>query len=346
MDARAGAASLRSTVVAAVVALLLVAPGAHGAADVTPLGKKWHRGAIVPAGGSRVYLEQGSNRALRALADTGADRVNFYVEWYMRNAHGSTVRPLRGVTPTDGSLLHAMEKASSLGMTPAITQVVRTRDGTWQGFIDPRDRHRWYESYRRMTRHYAQLANKGGAGMMVLCAELETMTSQTRAWLRVIREARERFDGKLTCSANAIAGAERVRFWNRLDYIGISAYMFLSGKPNPSVDMLVRSWRRKHLPDIKQLRRRERTPVLFTEIGYGSGMYTARSPWASVTGDYSQEPQRRAYEAFYRVWSQVRWFRGVYWWRWSPGPYDPRDRSHSPRGKSAERVMRRWNRAR
>ena len=182
--------------------------------------------------------------------------------------------------------------------------------------------------------------------MMVLCAELETMTSQTRAWLRVIREARERFDGKFTCSANAIAGAERVRFWNRLDYIGISAYMFLSGKPNPSVDMLVRSWRRKHLPDIKQLRRRERTPVLFTEIGYGSGMYTARSPWASVTGDYSQEPQRRAYEAFYRVWSQVRWFRGVYWWRWSPGPYDPRDRSHSPRGKSAERVMRRWNRAR
>ena len=250
-----------------------------------------------------------------------------------------------GATPTDGSLLHAMEKASSLGMTPAITQVVRTRDGTWQGFIDPRDRHRWYESYRRMTRHYAQLANKGGAGMMVLCAELETMTSQTRAWLRVIREARERFDGKLTCSANAIACAERVRFWNKLDYIGISAYMFLSGKPNPSVHMLVRP-------------------------GAGS-----TSPTSSCSGDASghrSSSPRSATEAALHgecaldqrhggllPGAAAARLRGLLP-RLVPGAPVPRrlpvalepgsqpssGSSDSPRGKSAERVMRRWSKAR
>jgi hypothetical protein len=340
------AGSLRRGVLTLGLALVLLALFAQGASAVTPLGESWHRGAIVPAGSSKTYLEPGSDRALRALAATGSDHVNLYVEWFMRNRRSSTVRPLRGATPTDRSVLHAMRKARSLGMTPVISLIVRSRDGTWQARIDPRDRRRWYSSYRRMTRHYARLATRGRAGMMVLCAELESMTQQTGPWRGVIREARELFPGELTCSANATAGAERIRFWDRLDYIGISAYMGLSSEPNPSVDQLARAWRSRHVRDIKALQRREQTPVLFTEIGYGSGMYTARMPWASVTGAYSQEPQRRAYEAFYRVWSEFPWFRGAYWWRWSPGSYDPRDRSHSPRGKSAERVMLRWNSAR
>lgn len=325
------------------LALVALAVGAESAPAVAPLGDAWHRGAIMPAGSSNVYLDRGSDRALRALAATGSDHVNLYVEWFMRNRNSSAVRPLRGATPTDRSLLHAMKKARSLGMTPVITLVVRSRDGTWQALIDPRDRGHWYASYQRMTRHYARLAKRGRAGMMVVCAELESMTWQTQRWRRVIREARSLFPGELTCSANAPAGAERIHFWDRLDYIGISAYMRLSGEPNPSVDELVRAWRKRHVPRIKAIRRSEQAPVLFTEIGYGSGEYTARAPWAPVKGAYSQEPQRRAYVAAYRVWSQFRWFKGIYWWRWSPGSHDPGDRSHSPRGKSAERVMLRWN---
>lgn len=337
---------MRRGVAPLALALVLLALSAQGSAAVTPLGDSWHRGAIMPAGSSRVYLERGSDRALRALASTGSDHVNLYVEWFMRNRYSSTVRPLRGATPTDRSVLHAMRKARSLGMTPVVSLIVRSRDGTWQARIDPRNRGHWYASYRGMTRHYARLARRGGAGMMVLCAELESMTEQTRRWRGVIREARGLFPGELTCSANGIGGAKRIHFWDRLDYIGISAYMSLSEEPNPSVDELTRAWRNRHFPGINRLRRREQMPVLFTEIGYGSGKYTARTPWASVTGSYSQEPQRRAYEAFYRVWSEVPWFRGVYWWRWSPGSYDPHDRSHSPRGKSAEQVMLRWNSAR
>ena len=328
------------------LALAVIGLSAQSAAAVTPLGESWHRGAIMPAGDSKVYLGRDSDRALRALADTGSDHVNFYVEWFMRNAHASAVRPRPGVTPSDRSLIHAMRKARSLGMTPVVSLIVRTRDNTWQAHIDPERRRNWYSTYRTMTRHYARLARRGRAGMMVLCAELESMTPDTHRWLRIIREAKRHFPGKLTCSANSVRGAERVRFWDRLDYIGISAYMPLDGSPNPRVKHLVRAWRKRHVGDIRSLQRRERKPVLFSEIGYGSGTYTAGSPWASVTGAYSQEPQRRAYEAFYRVWSRFSWFRGVYWWRWSPGPYDPRDRSHSPRGKSAERVMRSWNTAR
>lgn len=324
-------------------ALLALVLGAEGAAAATPLGDSWHRAAIMPGGSNKIFLTRSSDRALRALAATGSDHVNFYVEWFMRNPRSSAVRPLRGSTPSDRSVLHAMRKARSLGMTPVITLVVRSRDGTWQALIDPRDRGRWYASYRRMTRHYARLARRGRAGMMVLCAELESMTWQTKRWYRVIREARGLFGGELTCSANTPGGAERVHFWRRLDYVGISAYLGLSDKPNPSVDELVTAWRQRYVRRIRAIGRREETPVIFTEIGYGSGKYAAAAPWKTPKGAYSQEPQRRAYEAFYRVWSQFPWFRGVYWWRWSPGSYDPGDKSHSPRGKSAERVMLRWN---
>lgn len=345
MKARCRGAS--ATALVALAATLISAGTAGEAAAVTPLGEDWQRGAVSPGYSARAYLEPGADRALKALAATGSTHVNLYVEWFMRGSRASRVRPERGRTPSDRSLLHAMRKARSLGMTPVITLVVRSKDGVWQALIDPRDRAAWYESYRRMTRHYARVARQGRAGMMVLGAELESMAWQTARWRRVIRDAREIFSGDLTYSANAIGGAERVGFWPKLDYIGISAYMKLRAEANPSVRKLVSAWRnRGRVRGVRKVHRRNDRPVIFTEIGYGSGMYTAQAPWKPAPGPTSQEPQRRAYEAFYRVWSEQRWFRGVYWWLWWPGRYDPGDRSHSPRGKAAEDVMRRWNYAR
>ncbi len=84
---------------------------------------------------------------------------------------------------------------------------------------------------------------------------------------------------------------------------------------------------------------------MFTEVGYGSWKGTAARPWSSVDGPISQVPQQRAYEALYRVWSQYDWFHGLYWWRWDAARPNPRDGSHDPRGKRAERTMRAWNTA-
>ena len=94
---------------------------------------------------------------------------------------------------------------------------------------------------------------------------------------------------------------------------------------------------------IRSLQRRTRKPVLFTELGYRSALGAAARPWdwnSRLVAD--QEPQARAYEAAFRVWSKVPWFRGIYWWDWHAGSFDRTDGGYNPRGKSAERVLRAW----
>jgi hypothetical protein len=219
---------------------------------------------------------------------------------------------------------------------------------TWQGYYEPRNRRRWFRSFRVMIEHYARLAERGGADTLEVGGELITLSSHTARWRRVISVARNHFSGKLTYTANQPEEARRVEFWDQLDYLAMSAYMPLDERrANPTVRRLVRAWKRHgYVDQVRSLQRRNDLPVLFTEIGYQSRMGTAARPWHNVPGRVSEVPQRRAYEAFYRVWSRPSWFRGVYWWRWLAGGYDARDGTHSPRGKDAERVMTAWNRAR
>lgn len=328
-----------------VTACIVLAAWADSASAVRPLGPAWQRGAVIPPG-AHTYSSQRFDNAVAALQASGSTHVNLYVEWFMRNRNASALRPARH-TATDRSLLHAMGVARSKGMASVLTLVVRSSDGTWQALIRPRDRGRWFASYRRMARHYATLARRGGAETIVIGAELESMIRYTRKWQRVIRVIRARFPGRLTYSSNQVDGARRVGFWRKLDYVGMTGYMPLARGRNPSVSRLVHTWReRGYVRAATRLHRRYRKPIVFTEVGYGSWKGTAARPWASVDGPISQVPQQRAYEALYRVWSQHSWFHGLYWWRWDADRPDPRDGSHNPRGKRAERTMRMWNTAR
>jgi hypothetical protein len=329
----------------ALIATTLLAAWAENASAIRPLGPTFQRGAIIPPD-TNTYSSQRSDNAIAALQGAGATHVNLYVEWFMRNRDASALRPT-GRTATDRSLLHSMNTARAKGLASVLTLVVRSADGTWQALIDPRDRDRWFSSYRRMAKHYAALARRGRAEMMVIGAELESMIEYTSRWRKVIRVMRARFPGRLTYSSNQVDGARRVGFWRQLDYVGMTGYMPLAGGRNPSVKRLVRTWKdRGYVRAARRLHRRYRKPVMFTEVGYGSWKGTAARPWASVDGPISQVPQHRAYQALYRVWSAHDWFHGLYWWRWDAARPDPRDGSHNPRGKRAERTMRAWNTAR
>lgn len=343
-----GASLARTAVPAlllAVIASIVLAAWAESASAVRPLGPTWQRGAIIPPG-AHTYSSPRSDNSIAALQASGSTHVNLYVEWFMRNRNASALNPARR-TATDRSLLHAMSTARSKGMASVLTLVVRSSDGTWQALIRPRNRNRWFASYRRMAKRYANLARRGGAQTIVIGAELESMIRYTSKWRKVIRVIRARFPGRLTYSSNQVDGARRVGFWRQLDYVGMTGYMPLARGRNPSVNRLVRTWKgRGYVHVARRLHQRYRKPVVFTEVGYGSWKGTAARPWASVEGPISQVPQQRAYEALYRVWSQYDWFRGLYWWRWEAGLPNPRDGSHNPRGKRAERTMRTWNTAR
>ncbi|RMF76353.1 MAG: hypothetical protein D6744_12415, partial [Planctomycetota bacterium] len=54
------------------------------------------------------------------------------------------------------------------------------------------------------------------------------------------------------------------------------------------------------------------------------------------------EEQRRLYEAFLRAWDGADGLAGVIWWEWTDAPGGGEDFNYTPRGKPAEKVLRRW----
>ena len=271
----------------------------------------------------------------------------------MDRRDSTQVQPDPLKTPSDAGIATLANRARQLGMRVAIKPHVDLRDGTFRGDIAPADPGAWFASYRAMLAHYAELARSVGADMLVIGTELTSMSEHTDQWRSLIADVRARFGGALTFAANWTDGARRIAFWQDLDYIGIDAYMpLVSNEPNPSVDSLTRSFcntqtslagTRRYVAETQELHRKFARPILLTEAGYRSQLWTASKPWTDTGGEPSREAQQQAYEAAYRVWSRVPWVKGMYWWDWSAAGEGGGDPSYTPAGKPAEVTMRAWN---
>jgi hypothetical protein len=197
-----------------------------------------------------------------------------------------------------------------------------------------------------MIDHYADLAKQGGASMFVVGTELKSMSTNTAGWQSVISDVRSRFAGKLTYAANYNEFGQ-VKFWNKLDYIGVDAYFALTNVIGDGVSTLAGRWTswgwKSQLVNTAFTYGK---PVIFTEIGYRSTPDTALHPglWG-WTGDIDLQAQQNAYEAFYQAFQNEGWFAGVYWWNWpaeipKSGGWD---NDYPPIGKPAEQTMKSWN---
>jgi hypothetical protein len=330
---------------AASVLFALVALVSPGSARAAGLAADWHRGANYTTWWHDDYAKPASDDALRALRATGTTHIVLVTTWYMNAATDSSVAPDTQKTPSDASLLHAMATARSLGMTVSLKPHVDVHDGTFRGEIRPASPGAWFESYRGMMGRYAALARQGGADMLVVGTELTSMSEHTGEWQRIIAEARGAFGGRLTFAANWIDGAEKAQFWGDLDLVGIDSYMPLSsGDGDPTLDALIRAWyEREYVDRLEDLHLRWGKPVLFTEAGFESRVGTAATPWGGAGGPISQGAQERAFQAAYCVFSQLPWFKGIYWWDWRATGFDAGDGTHAMRGKLAEQTMRAWN---
>ena len=150
------------------------------------------------------------------------------------------------------------------------------------------------------------------------------MATDADAWRDLISRARKNFDGEITFAANWPDGAAAVAFWDRLDYVGIDAYMPLETRDtaSPAVDDLVRAWR-EPIAQMRALHEKWDLPVLLTELGYESRPGTA----ARVDGEgVDQGAQADAYEAAFQA---------------SPPPLDGRDLVVGVVGRADRRRPRR-----
>jgi hypothetical protein len=199
-------------------------------------------------------------------------------------------------------------------------------------------------SYSRFALHAAQLATQAGASVFVVGTELESVSARTSEWRALIAKIRARYSGTLTYAANWVHEAEQVGFWDLLDVVGIDAYMPLSeAEADPSLATIQEGWKQWY-ERILAVHTSTGLPVMFTELGYPSRLGAAKHPSREGEGQISQPLQQRLYEAAFRTWNPIQWFRGIWWWDWPADGGNPaRDAGgYPPTGKLAERTLSDW----
>ena len=212
-------------------------------------------------------------------------------------------------------------------------------------FDDPKKRRKWFDSYTEFILSEAELAQRTGVEMLVVGTELVGVSKYTDEWIEIINKIRDVFTGKITYAAEGM-NAQKIEFWDVLDYIGIDAYFPLTDKHEPSLDELAQGWM-KYEPEIRALSEKYDKKIIFTEIGFKSVEGTAIKPWEwKQSGKISQQEQALAFEATRRAFIDKPYLAGIFVWKYfTDMNSDERgnvEKGFTPYMKEAEKVISSW----
>jgi len=299
------------------------------------------------------FGENPFKESLRNLAATGANSVALIIPYYQSSLTATDLD--RGWnTPTDESLIEAINYAHSIGLKVMLKVHPEVKTNEWRGFINPDDRAGWFNNYGQILEHYAALGRDYAVEEICLGAELFKVTSpssnstNTENWNQLIDRVKETYSGQLTYSAQHTypREAEEIEFWNRLDHIGFAAYFALApDDPDPSLETLKNAWDKVNTEAIAPLAQKWNKPVLLTEIGYRSMDNTHADPWDwGRDGNVNEEEQARNYEALLSYWNDQSSMAGVYFWKWEADPNagGNADTGYTPQNKQAQEVLTTW----
>jgi len=300
------------------------------------------KGVVYTSWGKTELGTEASDQTLEYLKESGVRYVSIMIIWSQASINEKIVSPDDKDTPDDMALVHAINKAHSLGMKVMLKPHIEVKSGEWRGEIIPSEE--WFASYSNYIIRYAAMAEQYHVEVFSIGTELANTTySEWQSyWESIIKEVRKNYSGRLVYGANWNE-YKTVGFWDKLDFIGMSAYFPLTTKKDPTKEELVAGWKENcenigQWLDSKGLDK----PVIFTEIGYCSADGANTKPWSfSDISEESvdQEEQANSLEAMFIVCFQYPWFKGFYLWsyfpqeRWSPLGY-------TIRGKLAEDVFK------
>ncbi len=308
---------------------------------VSPWPEDWDRGLTFVTWKPRAYASPAAGESLAELAGTGAGDVAVLTTAYLHDTSQSEVTVWDRRTPTHGSLRAALRRASALGLRTALKPHVDVVGGEYRGAIAPDDPRRWFQTYRDFLLPLAEIATEEGCRSFWVGTELDSMTRHLDHWERLIDEIRGVFAGPLVYCANwtDLESDETMALGRMVDRFGVDAYFPIVEEPEATVEEMIAGWGR-WTPFLEEAGRLTGRPVMITELGCPSQRGAAAEPWDYArTRPLDLEVQARYYEAALSVLPAISRFCGLYFWAWSVAPTGPTDRSHSPRGKPAARVL-------
>lgn len=237
------------------------------------------------------------------------------------------------------------ERANALGLSVFLLPLIELEEGAptdWRGVLAPDDPAAWWTQYRSRIEALARRAEALGAEGLVVGSELTSLQGAEHAeeWRRVIAAARARFSGDLLYAANHDA-LDDVAPFGLVDVLGVSAYFPWSVHAAPTRGELEAAWSRAHAR-LGAVAARHDEPLVLLEVGLPSVDGATTRPWDYTSGaPLDLAEQALAYAVITDGLASSDVICGAFFWQWF-GPGGRFDRSHSPRGKPAEVVLRRF----
>jgi hypothetical protein len=293
------------------------------------------------------YHAPAVEKQLDALSRLGADAVSLMPFAFQPGADRPELRFLnRGPSSeTDIGLVHAARAARARGIRVLWKPHVWVSGASWPGEIAMKseaDWAAWWRSYRRYVLHHALLARWAGADLFCAGVELSKTVGREAEWRDLIAAVRLFYPGPVTYAANWYGDLETVRFWDRLDFIGVDTYFPLAGKPGAGKADLEQG-ARQVAERLARASRRFNKPVLLTEVGFAAKREAWMEPHVEG-GMYSEEDQAAAYEALLAALDHHPWLAGTFVWKAFSGPGSDGGREADFRfqGRKAEGVVSRY----
>lgn len=293
------------------------------------------------------YTYESELKEIKAL---GATHVSLVMSWYQKDIHGNTLYPYWKTvgdfdTTSDARIVQVIDSARALGLKVFLFPIIRLEERQpkeWRGVIAPTDPKAWKESYRAFVMHYARIAAAHHVSLFSVGSELCSQEGDTAYWKGLIAGVRKIYRGELTYSANW-DHYQKIGFWDDLDYLGLNGYYEMTASNTPVLSDILKKWW-DISNGINNWQETHKKRLIFTEIGYPSVDGGCAKPW-----DYTRaaavdlEEQALCYEAFFLSWNKSANLGGVYFWNWY-GQGGENDRSYTPRGKPAEKILAKWYR--
>jgi len=282
---------------------------------------------------------------LTEIRHTGASHVSIVVAYYLADIHAVRITRHPRYSAPDSVLIRTIRQAHHLGLRvmlfPILRVVYKPTPQDWRGNLAPSDPAALQRSYQSLMTHLGRLAQANRVEVLSVGSELSSLDGEPDWFRPVVASVRKVYKGVVTYSANW-DHYDKTRIWGLVDQVGLCAYFGITSRQTgATVSDMIAGWRvlRRKLDQWVAARHKK---LLFTEVGYMSQQGAAHAPWnEGATRPLDIEEQRRAYEAFVRVWNGDEHLAGAYFWNWY-GWGGPKDRSYTPRRKPAAVVLAWW----
>ena len=297
------------------------------------------------------YLSRDAFQSLKKIVSLGANSFSITPFTSMRNFHKP--EPLRfwefPGAENDESIIYLSHTARLLKLTSMLKPHIYLGESDWPGDIKMTNEHDWklfFHNYYNWISHYAMIAEMYKIPILCIGNELAGATSRHRKeWIKMINRIRKLYDGKITYGANWSNEFDKIKFWNYLDYIGISEYYPLSKKNKPTnVDL--KNGASSICNKISKVHQEYDKPVIFTEVGFRSSAQPWKTSFEGKERDsVNLKNQARCYNALLDECYNKKWLAGMYWWKWPSylnWGIDSLNPGYTPINKPAQRVVQKW----